>query len=415
MKWSLPKPFERQILHFDGDSFFASIEQVMDYRLKGKPVVTGGERGAITSASIEAKRAGVGRGIPIRTAKEMCPGLKIVNGDYLSYSIFAHRMYSIVREFTELVEEYSIDECFADITGLDKVYKKSYEEIGKMIKGKLETSLGVTFGVGLGPTKVLAKVASKHRKPAGFTVITKENLQSFLQALSTGKVWGIGPSSSRELYKLGISTAYDLASKPLSWIEGVKLAKQYRETWLELQGISVKDVSLDHDSPQSIIVSRTFSPPSSEKDYLLSQLSKNVEAACSKARRHKMRPKEIRFYLKTQEFTYHGLDLPLPLATSSPVEMMSLIGKYFDKVFRSRTLYRATGISLKRFGEDVSTPDLFGGTQHTEKQRAVFKAVDKLARRYGEHTVHLASSMKARRQYSAPEKSLDIPFLGIAK
>lgn len=416
MHWALPKPFERQIIHFDGDSFFASVEQVLDYRLKGKPLVTGGERGAITSASIEAKRAGINRGIPMHMAKEMCPGLKIVNGDYLSYSIFAHRMYAIVREFADEVEEYSIDECFADITGLDMVYNKSYEEIGRMIKEKLETSLGITFGVGLGPTKVLAKVASKHRKPAGFTVITPENLKSFLHTLPVGGVWGIGPSSSRELQKLGITSAHDLATKPLSWVEGVKLAKPYRETWLELQGISVREISLDHDSPQSIIVSRTFSPPTTDKESLLSELSKNVEAACAKARRHKMRPKEVRFYLKTQAFTYHGLDLPLLQASSSPTEIMRLVVKYFNDVYKARTLYRATGISLKKFKEDVSAPDLFGATQQTEKQQDVFKAIDMIGQKYGEHTVHLGSSLKARKfREEIHEKPLDLPFLGVAK
>lgn len=413
MKWALPKPFERQIIHFDGDSFFASIEQVMDHKLKGKPVVTGGERGAITSASIEAKRMGVNRGIPLHIAKEMCPGLKVVNGDYLSYSIFASRMYSIVREFAHEVEEYSIDECFADITGLDKLYKKSYEEIGMMIKAKLETSLGVTFGVGLAPTKVLAKIASKHRKPAGFTVINKKNLNNFLKDLPTGKIWGIGPASSRELNKLGIITALDLASKPLSWIESMRLAKPYKEIWLELQGISTNDISLDHDSPLSIIVSRTFTPPTGDMEILLSELSKNVEAACAKARRHKMRPRAMRFYLKTQQFTYQGLDIVFPQATSSPIEMMNTINKNLDKVYRKRTLYRATGVCLKNFGGDSATPDLFGATRQTEKQRAVFSVVDRLASRYGENTVHLGSSLNARKKRGEThDKTIDLPLLG---
>ena len=115
----------KAIVHFDGDSFFASVEQVLNFRLKGKPIVTGAERGAITSASIEAKKMGVGRGVSLRDARKLCPQLLVVPSNYLAYSIFARRMYSIVREFTPLVEEYSIDECFADITGLDKKYKKT--------------------------------------------------------------------------------------------------------------------------------------------------------------------------------------------------------------------------------------------------------------------------------------------------
>ena len=408
------KPFERVILHFDGDSFFASVEQVMDFTLKGKPLVTGGERGAITSASLEAKRLGIGRGVSMRDAKKLCSELIIVSGDYRSYSIFAERMYNIVSEFAELVEEYSIDECFADITGLDHVFKMSYEEIALSIKKKLETSLGITFGVGMGPNKVLAKIASKHKKPAGFTVIRPDNLEEFLKDLPLGKVWGIGPSTSIALSMAGVFTALQLALKPKLWIEHHKISKPYRETWLELQGYYMKELSLVGDVPHSIIKSRTFTPPSTDRDFIFSQLSKNIEAACSKARRHSVRAGEIRFYLKTQEFTYKGLDLPLPLPTASPTEIISLVKKYFDKVYRPNILYRATGVSLKMFTkEEGIRADLFGESEKTEKNAVVFKTIDCLAHRYGEQSVFLASSMKAlhaSREHT--KKTLDIPFVG---
>lgn len=410
------KSFDRVILHFDGDSFFASVEQVMNYRLRGKPLVTGGERGAITSASIEAKRKGVNRGLTMRIAKEICPELIIVPGDYLSYSIFAHRMYRIVREFTDQVEEYSIDECFADITGLDKVYKKSYEEIALMIKEKLEISLGVTYGVGMGPTKVLAKVASKHKKPAGFTVINPETLRAFLQTLPVGKVWGIGPSLSLELTKLGILTAGDLVSRSVSWLEGNKIAKPCRDTWLELQGISANPISLESHSPKSIIKSRTFSPPSSDKTFILTQLSKNVESACSKARSYGLCPAGIRFYLKTQEFIYHDYDIRMPIATASPSEIMNLISLYFNKVYKPKIFYRATGIVLKTLSNGVIIRDLFGESLRVERQAEVFKVVDNIAMKYGEHSLSLCSSKREKvGQRDSYQKTLDLPFLGVVK
>lgn len=410
------KKFERKILHFDGDSFFASVEQVLDYRLRGKPLVTGGERGAITSASVEAKRLGINRGLTMKVAKEMCPELIVVPGNYLAYSIFAERMYAIVREFTENVEEYSIDECFADISGLDKRYKKSYEEIGELIKEKLESSLGLTFGVGLAPTKVLAKVASKHRKPAGFTMIDEKNVNEFLQTLPIGKVWGIGPAMSLTLNNLGVKTASEFVEKPQRWLEAHKIAKPYQEIWLELQGVSVMDLNLVPDAPKSIIKSRTFRPPTSEKSFVFSQLSKNVEAACLKARNYRLAPRTIRFYLKTQEFRYHGHDFALPSPTSSPVEIMRHIKKFFDSVYRPRTVYRATGISLSGLTRHISNPDLFGESREIDKQKDLYKALDKVTRRFGEGSIHLGSSLKALKHADAhPEKTLDIPILGKAR
>lgn len=408
--------FERVILHFDGDSFFASVEQVMDYRLRGKPLVTGGERGAITSASIEAKRLGVNRGLTLKLAKELCPELIVVPGDYLSYSIFARRMYAIVREFASMVEEYSIDECFADITGLDKVYGKSYEDLALMIKEKLETSLGVTFGVGLGPSKVLAKVASKHRKPAGFTVITQENLADFLQTLPAGKVWGIGPALSFALSKIGVKTAEDLVESEEGWLTAKGIHRPVRDLRLELMGYSVNAVATEHEVRKSIVKSRTFRPASKNREFVYSQLSKNVELACRTARSEGLRPHEAYFYLKTQEFTYEGFNIVLPLATSSPTEIMKWIHKHFDQVYKRGVLYRATGVSLKRFAGQELQQDLFGESEEWEKHATVFKSVDQMARKFGEHTLYLGSSHKAHEySESRPEKHLDLPFLGVAK
>jgi DNA polymerase-4/DNA polymerase V len=409
--------FERVILHFDGDSFFASVEQVMDYRLRGRPLVTGGERGAITSASIEAKRLGINRGVSLRDAKKLCPELAVVSGDYVSYAIFAERMYSIVREFTPLIEEYSIDECFADITGLDRILKMSYADIAIAIKKKLETSLGITFGVGLGPNKVLAKVASKHRKPAGFTIIGKNNLESFLKNLPLGKVWGIGPSTSIALSKLGVFTALDFASKTSGWVDHHHIPKPYRETWLELQGYFQKELSLEPDIPKSIIRSRTFSPPSSDKEFVFSQLSKNIEAASAKARSHGLRAGSLYFYLKTQDFRYQGKDISLTVPSSSPTDIISLVKKYFGEVWRSGVLYRASGISLRGFiSDNETTHDLFGESVKTEKNAVVFRCLDKLSAKYGEHTIFMGSSLRAL-TFSGVDsgRPLDIPMVGKVK
>lgn len=408
---------DKIILHFDGDSFFASVEQVMNYKLKGKPVVTGAEKGAITSASYEAKRLGIGRGVTMRDAKKMCPELAIVPGDYLSYSIFAQRMYNIVREFTPIVEEYSIDECFAEITGLDKAFGKPYEEIALMIKKKLEASLGVTFGVGMAANKVLAKIASKHRKPAGFTVISKESREDFLKELAVGRIWGIGPASSIMLAKLGVYNALDFAHKPKAWIDHHKIGKGLEETWLELQGKHVKELHLESETPHSIIKSRTFSPHSDDRAYVFSQLSKNIESACIKARMYGLRAKEIYFYLKTANFAYKGMEIPLPLATSSPTEIIKLVKEYFDEVYKRGVMYRTTGISLRKFVKcDEVVADLFGNSAQTEKHSEVFEVVDKVAGKYGEQSLYLGSSMRAlQNSKDIPHKTLNIPFLGKVK
>lgn len=428
---------ERAIIHFDGDSFFASVEQVMNYRLRGLPVVTGGERAAITAVSVEGKRLGINRGMSLRDARTVCPSVVVVTSDYTSYSIFAHRMYAIVREFTPRVEEYSIDECFADITGLDVVYKKSYPEIAQMIKAKLEANLGLTFGVGLGPNKVIAKAASKHRKPAGFTHVPAADIPDFIKNIHVGKLWGIGSSTSIELGKLGIRTALDLAQKDEKWLFEHGIGKPVRLIWHELRGGFAKPLNHPADDDiGSIIKSRTFSPPSSDRALVLSQLSKNIEAACIKARRHGVKAAHARFYLKTQQFTYKAVDFNLTTPVDTPTEILRVVAKRFDEAFIPGIMYRATGISLSAlvpaghvsgnlFGE------VAGADMGDEKTERVFAVVDDMSRKYGSGTLFLASSLGADQRKSTQRrmdsravrerftvgpdmkgKTLDIPFLG---
>ena len=414
--------YPRAILHFDGDAFFASVEQMMNYRLRGKPVITGGERGAATSLSYEAKKLGLHRGMRMKEIRIRCPEAVIVTSDYRSYGIYAHRMYSIVRTYTERVEEYSIDECFADITGLDVVLGMSYEEIAQKIKDELEDSLGITFGAGLAPTKTLAKIASKANKPAGLTLIPFEKIKDFLEPLSIHSVWGLGGASGQHLAKLGADTAYLFAQKPDMWLTEHHFGKAYRDIWLELNGHFIKKLALESLGPtDSIMSTRTFNPPSMSRSYIFSQLSKNVERACEKARNHNQKARGLSFYLKTQEFTYHAVSMELTVPVSSPSEILHFIDERFDEVYAEGILYRASGVTLRGLISDNShMSDLFGEMSKLSNKGMSFTALDSLNKRYGRQTVFLGSSLQAlsseRKTKDTPiqKKTMILPCLGVA-
>src|SRR5262245_19997609 len=153
--------FPRAILHIDGDAFFASCEQARDPRLQGKPVVTGKERGIAASMSYEAKVYGITRGMRLSEIKRLCPDVILLPSDYETYSVLSKNFFTLVRRYTPDVEEYSIDECFADLTVLRRPLRMSYSNMAEAIKQDLDTSLGFTFSVGLAPNKVLAKIGSK--------------------------------------------------------------------------------------------------------------------------------------------------------------------------------------------------------------------------------------------------------------
>ena len=388
--------FPRAILHIDGDSFFASCEVAKNPRLKGKPVVVGKERGMATALTYEAKAKGVTRGMTIRDVIKICPDAVILPSDYETYSLYSKRMFSIVRRYTPVVEEYSIDECFAELTGMRRSLRMPYERMAENIKRDLDSELGMTFSVGLAPTKVLAKVASKWKKPSGLTILPARKIHLFLEKLPVEKIWGVGPQTQAFLNAQGVRTALEYAEKPEEWVR-VKLTKPHYEIWKELRGEFVYELNTEekHDY-QSISKTKTFTPPSSIKEYVFAQLSKNIENACIKARRHRLAAKEIFFFLKTQSFDYRGLEIKLSRSTDIPTEIIEVIREKFDYIFKDSTLYRSTGIVLMRLvANSTFQPDLFGQTLKADHLKDVYKRVDTMDAKYGKHTVFLGSSFKA--------------------
>ncbi len=422
------------ILHVDGDCFFAACEIARRPELKEKPVVTGLERGIVSSLSYEAKARGVKRAMSFQEVKRICPDVVFLPSDYETYSLYSLRMSSIIRRFTPDVEEYSIDECFADLTGLQRPLHMNYTEMAEKIKAALDSELGFTFSVGLAPTKVLAKLGSKWQKPSGLTVISGRDIRPYLEKTEIGKIWGIGPQTTAYLNKYGIRTAAQFIDKDLDWVK-VNLTKPHQEIWQELRGELVYEVDAAKKSSYgSISKTKTFTPPSIEKDYIFSQLSKNTENACIKLRRYRLAVKKIYIFLKTQEFNYQGCEIKLLRPTDNPVEIIRLIEKNFSTIFLPGKQYRASGIVLSDLTENVSRQtDLFNEVVTAEKISKIFSGVDGLAKRYGKHSLFLGSSLQAmsrpqhrsERQTAAERKQdlfrgetarqrLAIPFLGHA-
>lgn len=394
------RSFPRAIIHIDGDCFFASCEVARNPSLKGKPVITGRERGIASSMTYEAKARGVTRGMQLSEIKKICPDAIILPSDYESYSLYSKRMFEIVRRYTPDVDEYSIDECFADLTGLKRSLRMSYEQMAERIKSELDLELGMTFSVGLSVNKVTAKLASKWKKPSGLTIIPAYNLHLYLEKLPIEKIWGIGPNTTAYLNKFGIRTALQFAEKEKEWVKE-KVTKPHQEIWEELRGGFVYKLETEekHDY-KSIGKTRTFTPPSKDREFVFSQLSKNIENACIKLRRHGLYTKEIVFFLKRQDFSHAGLELKLSAQVCIPQAILEVVDKHFDEVYVPNTLYRATGIVLMKLSaSNLGTMDLFGNYTEVEKMTRVYSSVDEVSRKYGKHTLFLGSSFVAMKNH----------------
>jgi len=383
----------RAIVHIDGDAFFTSCEEAIHPELRGKALITGGERGIVACASYAAKRIGIKRGVPLHEARKIYPGLIILPSDYETYSLFSRRMFAIMRRFTPDVEEYSIDEAFSDITGMRRALRLSYEDIALKMKTDIERELGITVSVGLSITKVLAKVASKHQKPAGMTVIKGRDIAQYLNNLPVEKIWGIGPATTNYLAKMGVRTALAFAQLSEETVRR-KFTKPGVEIWQELRGDSVYPVTSEEKSTYaSISKTRTFAPPTSDADYLFAQLMRNMESACIKARCYALSPKKIVVFLKKQSFETAGSEAALSSPCACPLEFSDVVRDLFDACYRPRELYRATGVVLLDLVSDGNIQyTLFDNPVQVEKIKDVYAVADELAQKFGKHTVHLGSS-----------------------
>ncbi|HXX58803.1 MAG TPA: DNA polymerase IV [Thermodesulfovibrionales bacterium] len=400
----------RAILHLDADAFFASCEQAIHPELKGKPVITGKERGIVAAASYEAKALGVQRGMSLYEVKKACPGVVILPSDYETYSLFSVRMFEILRRFSPDVEEYSIDEAFVDLTGLRRSFHGPYGMIAGNMQETIERELGITVSVGVSLSKVLAKIGSKQNKPRGLTLIPGRDIHRYLEELPVGKVWGIGPNTAAFLGKFGITTALQFARRDEGFVQG-HLSKPYREIWHELNGRSVYPVTVESKSSyQSISKAKTFTPPSQDETFIFAQLSKNLENACIKARRHKLSATRLLIFLRTQEFRDSGTEMKLNRPSAYPSDLFKPLQEGFHHIYRHGCLYRQTGVVLAGLMPDNSIQyTLFDDRARIEKMSRIYSTLDLLSEKFGKYAVHHAASLPTKLQALHEGERGDVP------
>ncbi|QBG46977.1 DNA polymerase IV [Verrucomicrobia bacterium S94] len=389
------RSFPQALLHVDADAFFTSVEQAMHPHLKGRPVVTGKERGIIACASYEAKALGIRRGISLGEARKIYPDLVILPSDYESYSIYSKRLFEIMRRFTPEVEEYSIDEAFADITGLRRYHRMSYPEIARKMQHSIQTELDLGISVGLSLSKGLCKIASDYRKPKGLTVVQGRHIHIFLKRIPLEEVWGFGRNTVQLLRKHGLKTAYDFVQRPENWAKKM-LGKPGVEIWHELRGVNLLPVT-PHPKPANVSLGKgkTFTVPSADKAFIYAKLVRNAESALIRLRRHKQRTKVIHITLRLKNFHEFSLGARLNRATDSTQEVLPMVKQLFEKIYRPGYEYRSTQICLTHLESAENTQfDLFENRLEIDRFEKLSKTIDEINARFGKHKVHTGTALK---------------------
>ena len=291
----------RKIIHVDMDAFYASVEQRDDPSLQGKPVaVGGGHRGVVTAASYEARPYGVRSAMPSVTARRCCPELIFVKPQFDVYRAVSQQIRAIFGDYTDLVEPLSLDEAYLDVTQ-DRLRLGSARAIAEDIRRQIRAETGLTASAGVSYCKLIAKLASDHRKPDGLCVITPERGPEFVAALPVARFHGIGPVTARKMEQLGIVTGADLREWSLAALQA-RFGSSADWYWRICRGIDDREVKPDRPY-KSVSAERTFDEDLRDPGRLAAELERIAGYAWNRIERAEVAGRTVILKVKYGDFT----------------------------------------------------------------------------------------------------------------
>jgi DNA polymerase-4 len=384
---------KRTILHLDLDAFYASVEQLDDPALRGRPVIVGGpsRRGVVCAASYEARRFGVRSAMPTARARRLCPDGVFLSPRFDRYSELSDRVFGIYRRFTPLVEPLSLDEAFLDVTE-SRALHGAGSDIARAIKGAVRTECGLAVSAGVAEVKLAAKIATDLGKPDGLVEVAAGGVAAFLAPLPVGRLWGVGPVTEEALRRLGIASIGDLARTPDSALGAVLGAAHARDLRALARGEDPREVVPD-EAAKSIGAEDTFGEdlvgaPAIERELLAqaARVGRRLRAAG-------MAGHVVTLKVKYADFTVLTRRTTLERQTDDGRTVFEAARALLARVDLARPI-RLTGISVSSFAgpAERSQLDLFAAERPAEaadegKRRALNAALDRLADRFGDGAV----------------------------
>ncbi|MFW0870926.1 MAG: DNA polymerase Y family protein [Patescibacteria group bacterium] len=383
------------IFHIDGDAFFASCEQSTRLDLRGRAIAVGRERGVATAFSYEAKAMGITRGMSATEIARDFPSVLFISSDYRKYGLFSTRMNCITRKYTELIEQTSIDECYADMSAVVVDTEKA-KEIALKLQNELSVKLGLTFSIGIGPNKTIAKIASSMNKPRGITLLFPDTFETNLYNLSIDKVSGIGPQSAIKFHTKNIYTIGQFVGCNAVWVYE-HFAKPFVELHRELRGHFIRELELLPTIPKSISKIRAFSPATSSQDILYSEFVRNAEIVASKLSHLKLEAKLVVFSMKCVDGTRSKQEVRAEYPITSSSDIVVHLKHIFNQLYDKDKQYRSTSVAVYKLGPFGAQQSLFTNSRSERYTRErIGDLLAGLTNRFGKGAVSSASSMVAQ-------------------
>ena len=401
----------------DCNNFFASCEQVFQPQLAGKPlVVLSNNDGNVIARSSEAKKLGIGMGVLAGSVREFVRSheLQIRSSNYALYGDMSSRIMLILEELLPKIERYSIDEAFADVSGLSR---ERLVELFRFVRHRVQRHTGIQVSIGVARTKTLAKAANRLAKRcpelAGVCIGTEaESFGKTLEQMETRDVWGIGGKISRKLSGFGIGNAKQLRDADPAWIKK-QFSVTLMRTVLELRGESCLKLEEPEESRKSIMCGRSFGKPLKELEDIRPALTHFVQNAVSRLWKYKQATSAITVYLSTNRFrkniTQRSVSASVELeATNNLIQLNAAAQRALGQIFKSGFEYHKVGVLLHDFISVKNIPaTLFETESSIQASQELMGAVKKINQKFGRYTVASASvsgssDWKARSKFRSP-------------
>ncbi len=378
----------RTIVHLDLDTFFVSVERLVNSKLIGKPVIIGGtsDRGVVAACSYESRAFGVHSAMPMQMAKRLCSQAVFIRGDMDLYSKYSRLVTEVIAEKAPVFEKASIDEHYLDITGMDRFFgslKWSRELRQRIIN---ETGLPISFGLSV--NKTVAKIATGEAKPNGELNIPPAQIKHFLYPLSIRKIPMIGSKSYRLLRSMGVSTIKTLSMVPPDMLEQV-MGKNGKIIWRKANGIDPSPVKPYHEK-KSMGTERTFDKDTTDVKRLKEILVEMTEKTAFELRRTNKLTGNVTVKIRYSNYDTHTLRQRIAY-TSFDHLLLSVVLDLFERLYNRRMLIRLIGI---RFNDLVSGHQQLNLFEDTSEMAGLYQAMDYVRKRFGSKAIRRAVFLK---------------------